>query len=70
MAIFFLTYEFHDLTWGDHGDGLSWSFLSKFGSIGAYLVGIIEIWSSLESVDAPPLVFVESVYVILSKFHS
>ena len=45
-------------------------FSFELGSIGAYSVRAIHIWSSFESVDAPPPLFVEIVYAILSKFHA
>ena len=46
------------------------SFLSNFGSTGAYLVRTIHIWSNLQSIDAPLLVCGEFVYAILIKFHA
>ena len=62
MFTFFLTYEFHDLTSADHGDGLPWSFLSDSGSLGVYSVKTVDFRSSTQSVNAPLLVLVEFVY--------
>ena len=64
------TNEFDDLNWGDHSDGLPWSCLSNVGSIGAYSVVTINIWSGHELVEARLLLYVEFVYASLSKFHT
>ena len=45
-------------------------FSFELGSIGAYWVPTIHIWPAFQSVNVPPLVFVEFVYATFSKFHA
>ena len=66
----FLTDEILDLTWGDHGNGLPWSFLSDFGSIEIYWVLAINIWSSPQTVDVLLLAFVEFLHTTWNYFQA
>ena len=70
MLTSFSTFEFHVLTCGDHGDPLPWSFCSNLGSIGAYSVLTMHMWSNFQPVDTQRLVPVNFVQAILSKFHA
>ena len=62
MSTSFLTYECHDLTWGDHGDELPCSFLLNVGSIWAYLVSSPSECSSFEPVKVLPLAPIKFVH--------
>ena len=45
-------------------------FCLNFGSIQAYFFPTMHIWSSLQPVDARPLVPANFVQAILSRFHA
>ena len=55
----FWTFDFHDLTCGDHGVPLPWSFLGTSVSISAYMVFTLNIQSHLKGANACLVTFVK-----------
>ena len=65
-----MTYDFHVLTCGDHGDPLPWSFIWTFVSMLAYMFSTLHIQSHLEGAKACLVAFAKFVDLSLRCFHA